>query len=239
LNFAVRQSQTLLAGGCNSGANFTGVIGDLSCNTQVTVFRMSQRYTHRAESTGFAFYSTFNVGINALGATSYQSLGGQGGQFFSWLGQSMFNQRILENGTQLVLRGSIQLANSPLLPLERFSVGGVNTARGYQENSYIRDNGFNTTAEIKYPLYGGTSSDRNNLFLVPFMDYAGGWNVAYAGNSAPVDYLFSSGLGFNWQYKQVSTDFYWGHAFNSVVPKPTTKSIQDDGIHFRVNINAF
>ncbi|WP_347988895.1 POTRA domain-containing protein [Methylomonas sp. AM2-LC] len=239
LNFAVRQSQTLLAGRCDSGALFTGVDGDHSCNTQVTVLRVSQRYTHRVESTGFAFYSTFNVGINALGATTYQPLGGQGGEFFSWLAQSMFNQRILDNGTQLVLRGAVQIANSPLLPLERFSVGGVNTARGYQENSYIRDNGFNTTAEIKYPLYGGTSSDKNNLFLVPFIDYAGGWNVAYAGNSPPVDYLFSSGLGFNWQYKQVSTDFYWGHAFNSVVPKPSTKSIQDEGIHFRVNVNAF
>ena len=240
LNFVVRQSRTMLQNDCAGGASFTGIIGDNNCNSQVTVLRMSQRASHRGESNSLVFNSTFNAGLNALGATTTQA-GGQSGQFFSWLGQSLFSQRILENGTLLVLRGNIQLADSPLLPLERYSLGGVYTVRGYRENSYIRDNGFNTNVEIKYPLYGGDTNEKNSLYLVPFLDYGGSWYTASSTSplSTAANYLFSSGIGFNWQYKNVTTDFYWAHAFTPVIPAPTNHSIQDDGIHFRINFTAF
>ena len=134
----------------------------------------------------------------------------------------------------------MQLANSALLPLERFSLGGVNTVRGYRENSYIRDNGFNTNVEIKLPIHNSYFLDTGSLFLVPFMDYGGVWNNPTPTLTNPTNnYLFSSGIGFNWLYKQVSTDFYWAHAFTPVVPAPSNRTIQDDGIHFRVTINAF
>ena len=200
---------------------------------------MSQRATHRGDTNSAVFYSTFNLGLNVLGATTAQT-GGQSGQFFSWLGQSMFTQRLWESGILLVMKANMQLADRPLLPLERFSVGGAYTVRGYRENTYIRDNGFNTNLELKFPLYGGDGSEKNNLYLTPFLDYGGGWNNNFRTlPNQPADYLFSSGIGFNWQYKQMTADFYWAHAFNAAVPKPTGNTIQDDGIHFRVNFTAF
>lgn len=244
INFVVRESQTQSFNSCNEGSIYTGVAGLEGCKTNVTVLRMGQRYTHRGDGNSVVFYSTFNAGLNALGATTTQS-GGQSGQFFSWLGQSNFSQQLLENGTLLVLKANIQLADTPLLPLERYSIGGVNTVRGYRENSYIRDNGFNTNLEIKYPLYGGANGEKQSLFLVPFLDYGGGWNnsannAASASSSATkTNYLFSNGLGFNWQYQHVTTDFYWAHAWIPVTPAVSGHSIQDDGIHFRVNFTAF
>ncbi len=238
-NFAVRQSRTLVSDNCSIGAAFTGIVADPDCNSQVTVLRFSQRAIHRGDTNSAVLYSTFNAGINALGATTTQA-GGQSGQFFSWLGQGMFSQKIWENGTMMVLKANIQLADTPLLPLERYSLGGVNTVRGYRENTYIRDNAYNANLEIKYPLYGGTSSDKNNLFLVPFVDYGGAWNNSTSVlPNQPTNYLFSSGIGFNFQYKQVNAEFYWGHAFIPSVPKQLGHNIQDDGIHFRFNINAF
>ena len=116
----------------------------------------------------------------------------------------------------------------------------MNTVRGYRENTYIRDNGFNANLEFRYPLIGSGGSEKNNLFLVPFLDYGGGWNnTTPSVHKQPTNYLFSSGLGFTWQYEQINTEFYWAHAFNPAVPKPTNQSIEDNGIHFRVNINAF
>jgi hemolysin activation/secretion protein len=239
LNFTLRESQTLSFGSCEAGSLFAGVSGLAGCKTQVTVLRASQHATHRGETNTAVFYSTFNVGLDLLGATTTQT-GGQSGQFFSWLGQSMFTQRLWENGVLLVMKANMQLADRPILPLERFSVGGVYTVRGYRENTYIRDNGFNTNLELKYPLYGGNSNEKNNLYLTPFMDYGGGWNnQSGTGINQPANYLFSSGIGLNWQYKQVTADFYWAHAFIAAVPKPTGNTIQDDGIHFRVNFTAF
>ena len=242
LNFAVRHSQTLAENSCAEGSAFTGIIGQQSlCSSHVSVIRSSQRFIHRGDSLSALFYSTFNTGVNVLNATPTQT-GGQSGQFFSWLGQTMLNQRLSDNGTQLVVKANIQLADRPLLPLERFSIGGVNTIRGYRENAYIRDNGFNSNLELKFPLYGD-SEEKHSLYLVPFMDYGAAWNNYPNSVSTAADYLWSTGIGLNWLYKQVSVDFYWAHAFTPVVyplgSKPLISNIQDDGIHFRFNINAF
>ncbi|MCX7102503.1 MAG: BamA/TamA family outer membrane protein, partial [Methylobacter sp.] len=236
INFVVRQAKTDFSGQC---VPIQG-IGINSCEIQSTVLRMSQNATHRGDSNSVVLRSSFNVGLNALGATTNHP-GLQSSQFFSWLGQSMFSQRLLDNGAAVVVKANIQLADTPLLNLERYSIGGVYTVRGYRENTYIRDNGFNTTLEFKYPIYNSETIQNSSLNIVPFVDYGSVWNTQTneSGNQ-PTNNLFSSGIGLNWAYKQVSTDFYWAHAFtpvNNLVH--TSRSIQDDGIHFRVLINAF
>ncbi len=236
-NFVVRQNRTTLANNCIST---TPGVND--CSTQATVLRMSQHYSHRGETNNAVFWSTFNAGLDTLGATTNQP-GQQSGQFFSWLGQSMFSQKVLDNGAAVVLKGNIQLSDSPLLNQERYSVGGVYTVRGYRENTYVRDNGFNASLEFKYPLLTAAMADKGSLFLVPFMDYGGAWNNPTSTISKmSTDYLHSVGVGFNWKYQKLTTDFYWAHAIASVNnPQKNTlpHDIQDDGIHFRVNMNAF
>jgi len=237
LDFAVRQNKTSVDGQCTP---FTEGLD--TCDTQVSVLRLFQHLSHHGESNNLAFWSTFNVGLDVLGATKNQP-GLQSGQFFSWLGQSIFSQRVMDNGAMVVLKGNIQLADSPLLNLERYSLGGVYTVRGYRENTYVRDNGFNVGVEFKYPLFTSYLADKGHFYLVPFMDYGGAWdNVTSSQSNQPTDYLHSVGIGFNWQYKQLSTDFYWGHAIatvNNPLKKSLAHDIQDDGIHFRVNMNAF
>ncbi|MGR8928989.1 MAG: ShlB/FhaC/HecB family hemolysin secretion/activation protein [Gammaproteobacteria bacterium] len=235
VNFVVRKNRTLLGDICAGIQGF-----GLDCDTQVTVLRMSQHYSHRGDNNAMVFWSTFNVGLDALGATK-NSPDLQSGQFFSWLGQSMFSRRLLDDGTHLLVKANIQLADRPLLSLERYSVGGVYTVRGYRENTFVRDNGFNTSVELHYPIYSDTLSGNGSLHLVPFLDYGGAWNnETNALGKQSTDYLFSAGVGFNWQFRQLSVDFYWAHAFTPI-PNPVQRehSIQDDGIHFRVNINAF
>jgi hemolysin activation/secretion protein len=235
LNMVVRENRTLLADNC---VPLSGV-GIETCDTQVSVLRMSQHLSHKGEHNGLVFWSTFNLGLNMLGATTNKP-GLQSGEFFSWLGQSLFSTRLLENGTALVVKANIQLADSPLLNLERYSVGGGYTVRGYRENTYVRDNGFNFSAEIKYPVYAD-AAEKDSLSLVPFLDYGGAWDNPTLSNTQPHShYLYSAGIGFNWQYQRLSADFYWAHAFTPVQNRSVTShSIQDDGIHFRVNMNVF
>ncbi len=236
INFAVRQNKTLLKNQCIP----VDGIGINSCETQVSVLRLSQRATHKTDSNSLVLWSTFSVGLDVLGATTNQP-GLQSGEFFSWLGQGMFSQNLWETGALLVVKGNIQLADKPLLNLERYAVGGVYTVRGYRENTYVRDNGFNANLELHYPVLTGLMSGHNNLYLVPFLDYGGAWNNDTSIISdQKTDYLFSAGIGFTWQFYNVNTEFYWANAFTPVKNSPTTeRNIQDDGIHFRVNINAF
>jgi hemolysin activation/secretion protein len=131
------------------------------------------------------------------------------------------------------------LTGDSLLPLERFSVGGVYTVRGYRENFYVRDNGFNVGLDFRYPLFGGEQGAEHSLFLVPFMDYGGAWNNATLSDLKPSkSYLHSAGIGLSWHYQRVSTEFYWAHDIARVA-LTTTRDIQDEGFHFRVNCVAF
>jgi len=92
-------------------------------------------------------------------------------EFFIWLGQAQYAWRMLDDGTQLVLRGNAQFSDSPLLPLERIAVGGFNTVRGYRENQLVRDDGFSISTEFHYPLIGGDIHSAHKLTLASFMDY--------------------------------------------------------------------
>ena len=236
VNFTVRENKTTIDGICIPTTE-----GLDTCTTQATVLRLSQHVFHRGDTHNLVFWSTFNAGLDALGATTNQP-NLQSGQFFSWLGQSMFSQKVMDNGAMVVLKGNIQLADSPLLNLERYSVGGVYTVRGYRENTYVRDNGFNASLEFKYPLLADYLPDRSSFYLVPFMDYGGAWdNPTLSQANKHTDYLHSVGIGFNFQYQQLTTEFYWAHAIASVnnPQKSLHHDIQDDGIHFRVNFNAF
>ena len=236
LNFAVRESHSTLL---DVPYAFTEGLPFGVGTTQDTVVRLWQQYTQQGANNAFVLRSTFNKGVNALGAT-IQSDNRPSGEFFSWLGQSQYQHRLMDNGLHFMLKGAVQVAANPLLPMERFSVGGVYTVRGYRENYYVKDNGFNSSLEFHYPLFGGEPSAKHSLFLVPFMDYGGAWNNPTLDVSNPSkDYLHSVGLGFNWHYSHVNTEFYYAHDISGHKPLAGGSNIQDDGIHFKVSFLAF
>jgi hemolysin activation/secretion protein len=200
------------------------------------VVRLFQDYLQRWGSHALAFRSTFSVGINALGATAQTSKQSADSEFFAWLGQGQYAYRLDTQGSQLVLRGALQLSNEPLLPLERVAVGGVNTVRGYRENTLVRDQGYSLSAEFHYPLLGGGDSRSNySLNLIPFFDWGQGWNH-YDSNGTET--LYSVGIGLNGRYKQLNTDFYYGHALKRPSFR-TANDLQDDGIHFQLRVDVF
>lgn len=230
---AVRENQTYLL-----GQPYSFVPGEPTGRNQATVWRLFQDFNQRWDNHALALHSGFSVGMNALGATPPRSVPAglsrvyqqyPSSEFFAWLGQGQYAWRMLDDGTQLVLRGSAQFSDSPLLPLERIAVGGFNTVRGYRENQLVRDDGYSVSAELHYPLIGaGDAKAEHRLTLVPFIDYGEAW---YVGQAAQATSLFSIGAGLEWQLKPVRIDFYYGYALNT--PKPRQSGdLQDDGIHF-------
>ena len=118
--------------------------------------------------------------------------------------------------------------------MERFSIGGVSTVRGYRENEMVRDNGFVLSSEWRVPLWKqeGTKGKYRMIQIAPFIDYGAGWNK---GDSFNDDRLFSIGLGLLWTSQRIDAQLYYAHGFEDVSSKPEY-NLQDDGIHFNITI---
>lgn len=226
-SFAIRQNDTTLL-----GRPFSFIAGDDSGHTQATVVRFYQEHIERMDKQVLALRSTFSVGLHVLGSTAQTNPNNPSSEFFAWLGQGQYAHHVLDNGAQVVLRGNVQLSNDSLLPLERMAVGGVNTVRGYRENQLVRDEGFASNLEFHYPLLGEPNAS-HTLTLIPFVDYGAAWNKNESAN-----YLYSTGVGLNWKFSKLNTEFYWAHKIES--PQINTHSnLQDEGIHFQVKLDAF
>ena len=159
--------------------------------SQISALRFSQEWTRRKALRVLAARSQFNLGLDILGATSNDS--STDGQFFSWIGQFQWVEQ-LPSGPLSLIKFNAQLTPDSLLPIERFSLGGVSTVRGYAQNELVTDNAFNASAELRIPL---TRRNPNILQVAPFLDAGYGWN-----NVTPTpgdNFLLGTGVGLRWQ----------------------------------------
>jgi len=199
--------------------------------SSVTVLRVGQEWINRGTEHVLALRSTFNVGVDALDAT-INSGGFPDGRFFSWLGQVQWAKRF---GTaQLIFRTDLQLANDPLLPLEKFQIGGANSVRGYRENQIVRDWGFASSLEYRHPVFNDFFGE-GKFFVAPFVDVGGAWDVRRFDRLASTtpEVLVSVGLGLIWEPdRRFHTHLYWGAPLVDV--NNPRNDPQDFGFHFKV-----
>jgi hemolysin activation/secretion protein len=135
----------------------------------------------------------------------------------------------------LVLRLNAQFSDEPLLALEQFSLGGAQSVRGYRENQLLRDDGVFASAELRVPVW--LAVDKTPIVAIaPFFDFGAGWNI----NKVDDQYrtIYSAGVGVLVNATRHAQIFvYWGHPF--VELNQTHTSLQDDGWHIVVSLNAF
>lgn len=213
------------------GFNFNdNTVGDgLS---QARILRFGQDYTKRDEQGAWALRSNFNLGIGALGATLRDNA--PDGRFFSWVGQFLRVQRIGGDRDSLAfLRFNVQLANTSLLSLNKFSVGGAQTVRGYRQNQIVGDNGIQASLELQFPVIKD-EQERSIVKIHPFIETGTVWNNN--GINPTPQTLFSLGIGAS--YQPISNLVF---RLDVGVPlinanNPGT-NLQDSGIHFSVNGN--
>lgn len=238
-----RSSTTYMFKGTPLEQKFSFSPGVQDGESRISVLRFSQDWLDRSRTRVIAARSSFNFGFDAWDATINND-DSPDGKFFTWLGQFQWVQRIPAFGgrdTQLLVRADMQWAKEDLLPLEKFSVGGASTVRGYRENQMTRDNGLVTSIEwrvpiTKLPIPGiSKNADDGVLQIAPFFDYGRAWN-ADAETPEP-DNISSVGLGLRWMPSQrVNAILYWGHALRDV-GEQQDDDIQDDGIHFELNFS--
>lgn len=241
IGFDWRKNQTWLLGqpfAISPGATTNGVMIDAP-------LRFSQDYTLRGQSYVVALRSTFSVGLDLFGATDVSSSSNRvpNAEFFSWLGQGQYIQRLFNTQNEFVFRLSGQWTPDPLLELEQFSVGGMNTVRGYPENQLVRDRAIVSSVEFRVPIIYDKAG-AGILQLAPFFDFGAARNVngsiqTTVGAPAAPSPIYSTGAGLLLTAnKHVSGELYWGYRLRHA-DMPPDAGAQGLGISFKVNIQAF
>lgn len=224
----LRFSETFLLG---RSFSFTEGISD--GRTNIFVLRAFQEWSQRSQTRVIAARSTISVGVDAFNSTMTGS--GPDGKFLAWLGQFQWIERLFGTLNQVVFRTDAQYSKDPLLPLEKFSVGGMDSVRGYRQNVLVRDNGVFSSLEFRVPVYG--SGARPEIVqLVPFFDYGYSWNAKDV--TPDPKGISGAGVGIRWAVTdKILFQIYGAHPFRNI--SVTDKDMQDKSVYFKLTTQVF
>jgi len=224
----LRQSQTFLL----EDLPFSFSPGPENGKSKVTALRFTQDWVNRSANRVLAARSQFSFGLDALGATVNDT--GIDGRFTSWVGQFQWVQALGRDAI-LIVRTGVQLSSDSLLPIEQFSIGGIDTVRGYRQNQRVADNGVVGSVEVRFPIISNPDGI-GTIQIAPFFDIGTVWNNQ--GTVPSPNTLASIGLGMRWQIDpSFSARLDWGIPLNSISEQGN--SLQDRGISFSIRYQPF
>jgi len=239
VNLEKRISHTEMLG---NRINFSkGVVDGTS---QVSIGQLTQQWLHRSLNQVIAIHSSFNIGLDMMDATIHDDESIPDGKYMTWLGQIQWIRGLKFLNSQLITRLDMRITDDPMLAIEKFSIGGFSTVRGYRENLIVSDNGYIASMEWRIPVgkiqFPGLSEKTTDgqIIIAPFFDYGKGDNHDDETELEP-DLIYSAGLGFRWQIKSsLFAELYLGKALKNVDIEADS-DIQDDGVHFFMSYNMF
>ncbi|MEM9507820.1 MAG: ShlB/FhaC/HecB family hemolysin secretion/activation protein [Cyanobacteria bacterium P01_E01_bin.35] len=204
-----------------------------------SVLSIAQEYLQRNRQQVFSVRSQFNFGLDLLDSTILEEE--PDSEFFSWRGQFSY-LRLLNSpeetsviGSSILLRSELQLAVDPLISTEQFSLGGINTVRGFRQDALLTDNGFLAAAEVRLPV-ARFSKLNATLQLAPFIDFGTGWNAD--NKDADFNTLIGTGFGLLLQTPEsLSARIDWGIPLINGTDEGS--SLQEDGIYFQFQYDLF
>ncbi|MEB3359491.1 MAG: ShlB/FhaC/HecB family hemolysin secretion/activation protein [Synechococcales bacterium] len=197
--------------------------------SNVTVIRLFQDWVDRSATRVLAARSQFSFGIDAFNATVNDS--GTDGRFFTWIGQFQWVQQIGSRNL-LITRLSTQLTPDSLLSLEQFSIGGVDTVRGYAQNQLVADNGVLGAVELRLPV----TRNPQRLQLIPFFEIGTVWN-----NRTPdPEESTLAGIGLGLRAEVLPNLFArLDYGIPLINVDNDSDSLQEDGFYFSLRYQPF
>ncbi|MBT9317585.1 ShlB/FhaC/HecB family hemolysin secretion/activation protein [Leptothoe spongobia] len=204
---------------------FSFSLGPEEGKSQVSALRFYQDWVKRSQSRVLAARSQFSIGLDIFDATTNDS--GIDGRFFSWLGQFQWIEQVSPRFLVLTRVGA-QLTPDALLPIERFSLGGIGTVRGYSQNQLVTDNTVTGSVEFRIPV----TKDPNKLQLTPFLEAGVGWN-----NQIPdpdPSFIAGLGLGMRWAINP-DLSLRLDYGIPLIEADDTGDSLQENGLYFLLN----
>jgi hemolysin activation/secretion protein len=211
--------------------DFGQSVGLLGSDTQNAPISYSPFYA--AYSGGYQFadgsLSQFNLeanfSIRGLGNSQrefWDSINGTGKREGSrsdylYVAGDLKHKQVLPRDMRLMARLSGQVADSPLISNEQFSVGGWQTVRGYHETEALGDDGVMASLEWHSPdLAFLELSGMNQLRFLTFFDVARTWVQSPAPGTPRLYDLSSFGVGFRSQWlKHIVGELDWEYPMSS------------------------
>jgi hemolysin activation/secretion protein len=264
LGFETNRSVTELL-----GQRFSFSPGAQNGESKTSVASLGFNWLLRTPASVSALSVNYRRGIDTLDATIDRNLPpdpfepnptGADGRFSNIQLQATYIQRlnsmpraeVLDDRAQFVFRVASQISQDPLLSVEKFPIGGVNTVRGYPENLLVRDNGIAATLEVQFPVFHYRSTPHPlNLVFTPFIDFGRSWDDKDTDPGDPdrdtdePRYIMSLGIGALWQpLRGLSAQVYWGMDFGNNFEGDDPRDfreehdLQDEGVHFSLSYVA-
>ncbi len=222
---------------------FSLALGADEGTAEVTALRFEQTYTYRSQRQVIAARSRFSFGLDVWDATNNDDSDIPDAEFFAWLGQFQWAQRLNLLDMQLLFRADAQLTEDPLFALEQIAVGGRYSVRGYNENEFVRDKGVILSLESRIPIVQDKAW-ADYLQIIPFFDYGWAENEGLL-SSITQDEIYSVGVGLRWAltFKPPARlrpmfEVYYGKKLNEV-DSNDSNNLQDKGVHFQFTLAAF
>lgn len=151
---------------------------------------------------------------------------------YLYINLDLRHEQALPRGFLLVGRFGSQVADSPLISNEQYSVGGADSVRGYHETEVLGDDGVFTSLELQTVRWAPDAiASAGNVRGILFLDGARVWIKEALPDTLDEIDLASVGLGVRFeslQYVVASLD--WAY------PLISAETVQrgDQRLHFRV-----
>lgn len=209
----------------SAGANAKG-------ETRISTLRFFQEWVRRTSEDVVAVRSQFSLGGDVLDATVNDDR--PDSRFLTWRGQAQW-VHLLAPDTLLLVRGDVQLSDSPLVPLEQIGFGGAQTVRGYRQDFLLTDSGVLASAELRLPVLRVPNLD-GLLQVAPFFDLSTAWNAD--GFNPDPSTLAGMGVGLVWQQGE-ALSARLDLALPLVSVESPDRTWQESGIYFSVRYTPF
>jgi hemolysin activation/secretion protein len=226
VNALLRENRTWLL-----GEPFSFTPGEPSGTLRENLRRFWQEYSWRSATQALAAYSAFTVGRNnvAIDPSSMPTSNLPANDFRLWVGQFQYEQRVLKDGTSFIARGAVQRTSDRLTALDGFSIGGINSVRGFRENQLVRDRGAYLNIQVEIPLGHMKEADWF-VKAVPFYDLGFSENVG-----EPVARIASAGLALHFERKAWRADIALAKRLESLNEADGQgTNLQDRGLHLQL-----
>jgi hemolysin activation/secretion protein len=184
------------------------------------------------------------IGLNINANFAFRNVGSNEAEFdnsrylaksdYAYLNGGLSYNHNLPYGMEFVSRLNGQIADSPLIPNEQFSIGGMQSVRGYYETSVLADDGLQTSLELYTPRVNVQDwPEYNKVRGLVFMDAGKGW-IKDALSGSPSQYeLASAGTGFRMNlWKTLTANFDVAVPFVSQIQSRVEKG--NPRLHFQI-----
>ena len=207
---------------------------DASGRTRIFALRFFQDWSNRSLTEALFARSTLSLGLDAMDSTI--NANPPDGRFFSWVGEALWLKRLGNSNTSVAIRSRLQLADRPLPAFEQISLGGISSVRGYRQDTFISDNGFLLSTELRIPAWKTTTQELQELQFIPFIDFGTSWNNSSDTFSSSGS-LTSIGLALQYRSDRFNARIDWGIPLNEI--NSNSNTWQENGIYFSLNYQLF